>query len=751
MDVLHGEVVGWKSDPKADTGWHIIHVLDLDGIKHTVTGCSMPRPGAQVELHGAWESSAKWGDQFHCRVVAKARPPLTADGVKRWLRERVPGVGASRAESLLVHFGHDAAKLWAAVESGPEALAGIEGISPEVARAAHEAMQAEGAASEYQALLFGWGMTQRQIAKVKAHWPLEEATRLLHANPYLLADHVSGFGFRRADAVAVKLGIAPTSPVRLNAAVLHYLEAALGEGHVFADEAVMKAIARESRISFERLIEAVRALSAAKRLVVEDGARIYLPELYAAECNVARDLLERFRVFPQRDVLTLGASNDAFAVGDAVIVEADESNVDPWQQQAIERLADLTLPIVFITGGPGTGKTTVLKQALQRLDCQPVQVFLAAPTGKAAKRMTEATGRKAYTLHSLLGYRPARDIDCDVCKDAESSFDYSRLSAHEGEYGRRVVVVDEASMVDIRLWAALAELGGDTTLRFVGDAHQLPPVGGGQPFGDALSVAPPDAVVRLRTVYRSKGEWVKAAAPQMLAGQVPPLDAAPGLRCIPVAAADQIVHAVCDCYAGKYDDENFRVAAALQDGHMPVLIPQRTGSAGVNAVNFALHNVFNPRTLEDEAAVPLEDGTELRVGSWVMITKNDHKKGVCNGDTAYITRVEANGSVALNVDSDDGGERVYTKGEAREQLRLAYASTVHKAQGSEYAWIVCVCHSIHKRMLTRRLLYTAITRAKEGVVLIGDREGVEWAIGNAREVSRCTWLTKRVGFAHAAQ
>jgi exodeoxyribonuclease V alpha subunit len=668
VDTLQGEVTSWRYEPKADTGWHIVYVTDADGREHTVTGCSLPRPGAHVELQGTWEDSPKYGPQFKCRVVAKSRPPLGGAGVARWLRERVPGIGKRRAEAMLAHFGGDAAKLWAALEAGASELGGV--VSPDIARAAHEAMLEEGEAGEYQALLFGWGMTQRQIAKVKKHWPLELAIKLLHANPYLLADHVPGFGFHRADQVAVRIGLPPTSQVRMHAAVLHYLAMAAGEGHVFADNPVMMWIARETRISYGRLLEAVKELKAAERLIVEDGARIYLPLLHAAEVLIAKDLAQRFRVFSGL------RSADAFTVGDAEVIDVGGPRdaapaADHQQMLAVLRFADLSLPVAFLTGGPGTGKTTVLKQALAALEAQGVTVYLGAPTGKAAKRMQETTGRRASTLHSMLGYRPETDIDCDVCRAEEASFDFSRIGSEA------VVVVDEASMVDVRLWAALAALGPDTRLRFVGDAHQLPPVGAGQPFSDALSVAPGEAVVRLRTVYRTKGEWGKAAAPMILAGKVPPLEAAPGFRWLAVDNPDHIKGVIKAVYSGAHDDAHFHIAAATAETHMPTLIPQRTGSAGVNEVNRALHDMFNAPE-PDAPTVRLEDGNELRVGSWVMIVKNDARKRVCNGDTAYITQISATGSVCLNVDSDDGGERLYTRGEAREQLRLAYASTVHK-------------------------------------------------------------------------
>ena len=743
LDVLHGEVIRWRTEPKPDTGWHIVYVRDADGGEHTVTGCSLPRPGAVVELHGQWEDT-RYGLQFHARSVAGARPALSADGVARWLATRVHGVGPAKALTLLTRYGGDAAKLWAALEAGEVPAA--DGVTADNLRAVRDALSAEGADGQYQALLHGWGMTQRQIQRVKQHWDLSTATTLLHQNPYLLADHVDGFGFRRADTIAEKIGIERYAPVRVRAALEHYIDAAAGEGHTFADRMVILQIARETRLSFDRLTDTIGELRLARRLIVEDGARVYTPELHAAETTVAADLRKRFEGYP-RD-----ARADWLDV-DVRVVDGVSTDADPWQALAVRLLADERHPIGFVTGGPGTGKTRTLRQAIELLEARGHTVHLAAPTGKAAKRMTEATGRRAYTLHTLLGYRPAPRAgadDCAVCRDAESSFDYSRLPTEDalGVSRKHFIFVDESSMVDVRLWAALAQGGVNAHLRFIGDAQQLPPVGAGQPFRDALDVAPGDVVVRLRNVYRAKGEWVRAAAPAILAGATPALDPAPGLRFIEVPAADDIVAAVRGVFSGGYDDAYFNASAANAAGHMPVLVPQRTGRAGVAAINRVLHDMFNPAP-DTELAVPLDDGCELRAGSWVMILKNDSRRGVCNGDTAYVTRVDTDYSVWLSVEgAAERGEVRYTRPEARELLRLAYASTVHKSQGSEYPWCAVVCHSIHKRMLTRRLLYTAITRAKEGVVLIGDREGITWAIDNTREVARCTWLANRVGSHH---
>lgn len=744
MDTLLGEVVRWRMPPKHDTQWHIIEVRDEAGATHAVTGCALPRVGSSVELRGEWQKHERFGPQFYAKQVVHARTPLNGDGVARWLCEHVNGIGDKRARALLAAFSGDAAKLWRAVESGGAELAkavDAAGLSADFARAVHEAYGEQGADGEYRALLHGWGMTQKQIAKVKAHWALDEAARLLAANPYLLADHIEGFGFNRADAVAMKAGIGHNDPVRVRAALLHWIGGQVERGHVFVDDDLFRVIAREARLPLERLYDTARELRATKRLVIEDGARVYLPEVHAAELRVARDLHARFGRTPP-------SPDEAASDGETRIVDAPagEHASDPWQARAVEMLCDERLPIVLLTGGPGTGKTTVLRSALERLRAKRTAVVLAAPTGKAAKRMTEATGQRAFTLHSLLGYRSSVATDCEVCREQQSDFNYSPI----GSAAPSMVIVDEASMVDIGLWSALVESAPRARLAFVGDANQLPPVGPGQPFADALATAPSAAVCRLRTVFRGKGEWVKAAAPRVLAGEVPELRDMAGLRWVEVADAAQVVPRALELVQGQLDVPPYFAAAAAQAlGQMPILTPQRTGAAGTVALNLAMHDLYNPREVSAEAVeLQLDDKTSLRAGSWVMVQRNDARRGICNGDTGTITAIDAS-DVELVIDGGNGDPLRYPHSVARAVLRLAYASTVHKSQGSEYPWAVVVCHSTHKQMLTRRLVYTAITRAKEGVVLLGDRGGVEWAISNAREVSRCTWLQQRVRAAAA--
>jgi exodeoxyribonuclease V alpha subunit len=440
-------------------------------------------------------------------------------------------------------------------------------------------------------------------------------------------------------------------------------------------------------------------------------------------------------------------------------------------------------PLGFITGGPGTGKTTILQYAVEALEAQGVQVVLAAPTGKAAKRMTEATERSAMTLHRLLEFRPERVVDCETCQRIGRAF--KRV-----DIGRFAIIVDEASMVDLELWTELMraiERGGNrAVVRFVGDADQLPPVGPGQPFQDHLrALDNTSSVVRLQSVFRQgEGSWVAQSAPEVLAGRMPNLRMRPDFRFLEVTRADYVPAAIESLLVGHHNDAAWSAQTLAPDYvpatraptgvPAPVLVPQHKGLAGVAVINRLLAEHYNPHAVAtceaDLIRIPLEDGTDLRIGARVMCTKNDYDRGVRNGDTGVIEsmvmerdkRGEPKPITFVRLDPDETTSReilaaqragitppltplvAYSFKQSREELTLAYAMTIHKSQGSQYPWCIVVVHSTHTRMLTRRLLYTALTRASEGVVVVGNREGFERAVNNAQETPRNTYLVQRL-------
>lgn len=386
-------------------------------------------------------------------------------------------------------------------------------------------------------------------------------------------------------------------------------------------------------------------------------------------------------------------------------LELDES-----QERAVELMQSARVGAV--TGGPGTGKTTCLRVALDRLDLRGVRYELAAPTGKAAKRIEEATGeqddyrpvcaekRRARTIHRLLEYHPDVGFRRNADKPIEAD----------------VILIDESSMIDVELAAALfCAVASDSRLILIGDANQLPSVGPGRVFGDLVDTkfVP---LVCLTTLHRSaKESWIAVNAPRVLAGKMPDLTTRKDFRFIAVPEAKDTLRVVRQVVEIA-PTEIKHSAAELQ-----VLIPQRPGVAGIHAANRMLQGALNPRR-DGESFLPRDDH-ELRVHDRVIQTRNNYELEVFNGEVGQIESIEPE-AIAV-----DFGDRlvVYPLYQASE-LELAYALTVHRSQGSEFPWVIVVCHSAHTFILNRQLLYTAITRGKQGVILIGDEKGLKRAL-----------------------
>lgn len=402
--------------------------------------------------------------------------------------------------------------------------------------------------------------------------------------------------------------------------------------------------------------------------------------------------------------------------------------LDASQERAVELVCSARIGIV--TGGPGTGKSTCLRVALDRLDKRGVHYALCSPTGKAAKRLSEATGgRTAQTLHRLLEFHPVKGFRVNAMNPLECD----------------VVIVDESSMVDTSLLAAL--MNGVTPRRtrviFVGDANQLPPVGPGRPFGDLVDWGHVPTV-RLEVLHRAAlDSWIHVAAQDMLRGRVPSLEPRHDFRWVEVHdprwIKPKLQRLLTDVFGpGK------KIEAEAQ-----VLIPQKPGVAGIEATNPVLQDALNPK--KPGAPVWPRGNWEIRVGDLVIQTRNDYMLDVFNGEIGRVMHI---GPVKIDsvevhamVVSFPGHayDSVYTVDKVP-ALQLAYALTIHRSQGSEFDWAIVVCHSTHNFMLSRQLIYTAITRAKRGVVLVGDRKGLVRAVGNRRTEHRNTTLVERLEY-----
>jgi exodeoxyribonuclease V alpha subunit len=397
--------------------------------------------------------------------------------------------------------------------------------------------------------------------------------------------------------------------------------------------------------------------------------------------------------------------------------------LDPSQERAVELVC--TAGIGVVTGGPGTGKTTSLRNALDRLDALGHTYLLCSPTGKASRRMREATGREAMTVHRALEWSPP-----DRC--------FLRCAAHPID--EDVVVVDESSMLDVELAHALCEaVQGSTRLILIGDADQLPSVGPGRVFGDLIA-STKCPVARLTTLHRAAAEsWVCSQAPEILAGRVPDLRERRDFWHVERADRDEAAEALVQVVTVGLP------ALGIPSEEVQVLVPQNIGPAGTDALNRRLQAILNPNRHDGSAGWKVGGEQVLFRGDRVIQTKNVYEPAeVMNGEGGVVERVSTDGGAdaELVVRFDD--RSVPYDRERAQKLRLAYALSVHKSQGSEWPWVVVFVHSTHTRMLTRQLLYTAITRAKRGVVLVGDRLGIERAVANESDSKRNTGLVERL-------
>ncbi|MBX3157616.1 MAG: ATP-dependent RecD-like DNA helicase [Deltaproteobacteria bacterium] len=673
--------------------------------------------GLPLRLRGRWVDDKKWGRQFRVATY-QLRTPETLVGIERFLGSGIiPGVGPELARRLVGAFGMETLEV---IDKQPERLKEVSGIGAGRAAKIAEAFAGQKQMQDVMVFLRGHGVSAAFAARIVKKYGAD-AINVVRANPYRLAQDVWGIGFRTADGIAQKLGIARDAPERLEAGLLFALETANEDGHMhLPDEELLAQAAELLGVAREPLPPRLAAL-AGRRLVVREtlgdrGACTSLPQAHAAEVESAHYLAEILNTPSSGLGLDLGAAIHAFEHVTGVTLAAQ-------QRRAVE--AALVDKVTVITGGPGVGKTTIVKAIVHLARLVRRKVALAAPTGRAAKRLGEATLYEAMTIHRLLEYQPH-----------ESGFQRDRANPLDAD----VVVIDEASMVDAQLFRSLlAATPPSAQLVLVGDIDQLPSVGAGAILGDTIDSGAA-TVIRLTEIFRQAAESrIVVSAHDINQGRVPQLDPpAAGAtsdfyfiaRDEPEAARATIIDLVAERIPQRF---GFDPITDIQ-----VLAPMHRGELGTAALNRALQ----------ERLTPVHEGAELvrgerafRRGDKVMQLRNDYDKGVFNGDIGVIHQVHPE-AAALYVTFDD---RIvtYERGDL-DQLQHAYAVSIHKSQGSEYPVVVLPIATQHYMMLQRSLLYTAVTRGKKLVVLVGSRRAVALAVKNADARRRYTWFAERL-------
>jgi exodeoxyribonuclease V alpha subunit len=675
--------------------------------------------GEMVDVTGEWELHPQHGR--HLRVASFAsHAPVTAEGLKRYLGSGViKGIGPKTAERIVEHFGE---QTLAVIELEPERLTEVSGISASKRDLIIAGWEQQREIRDLMIFLQGHGVSPGLGTKIYRQYG-KESVGVIRENPYMLERDIHGIGFKTADALAQRLGVPRDALPRYMTGIKHVLsEIANADGHCYLPrEDLLTRAAALLEAPLEALPPALEQLAREREVFLQED-RVYLAPFFHAENGTAR----RLRLVMKAPSTLPPVAERQWAATFAQLERDLGLHLAERQREAVRTAYGAKVSV--LTGGPGVGKTTTLRALLDVLDRKGVAYALAAPTGRAAKRMAEATGRPASTLHRLLEFIPSTN---------EFGYDEHR------PLPQRFVIVDEASMLDILLAYRLARaIRPEAHLLLVGDADQLPSVGPGSVLADILrGEAVP--VVRLTELFRQARESViVVTAHGVRSGVMPQLKPVAGsdfyfLRADDPAAAQRLVaDLVARRLPAKYGFDPVR--------DIQVLAPMYRGPAGVIALNQALQARLNP---DPASSVALGEHT-LRTGDKVMQVRNDYDKGaggVFNGDVGRIVDIERGTNVVRVVFSDDPDALpVAYEPHELDELTLAYACSIHRAQGSEYPCVVIPLVMQHYLLLQRNLLYTALTRARRLCVVVGDPRAVRRAVENDAVATRNSGLAERL-------
>lgn len=700
--------------------------VDENGLVTVVGNMPDVMPGESLELEGQWTTHTSYGRQFRAENIRRVTP-ATVEGIRRYLGSGlIKGIGPKLAERIVDAFGLDTLDI---LDHDPERLYEVDGIGRHRVKAITRAWIEQQEIKQVMLFLQSHGVSTGLAVKIyKAYG--DEAIRQVESDPYRLARDIHGIGFITADKIAKNLGLSHDHPARLEAGLVYTLNQAADEGHVFMPEEELVAATAELLGVPAPDVEAAVDRAAQNKLLTpdrvprEDPAEgedplarvVYLPPFYHAEVGAARRLRLLLET-PGSHLDAAGAVDWPALIADAA--SAADAPLTEQQQHAVHTA--LTHKVSILTGGPGTGKTTTLRALIHVLGREGYRFALASPTGRAAKRLSEATGQPARTIHRMLGYSPREGFSHD--EDQPLPVD--------------MVIVDEVSMLDGFLaYSLFRAIDSRSHLLLVGDVDQLPSVGAGDVLRDIIaSGAVP--VTRLNTIFRqAAGSLIISNAHRINRGQMPLfLDEAEDFFLFNLGDdAERVAEMVVDVVQNRVP-ARFGLDP-LDD--VQVIAPMYRGRAGVSSLNQALQTALNPKGRPAERVL---GGRLFRVGDKVLQTSNNYDKEVFNGDVGRIRAFNfSNQSMAVEF---DGRQVVYDFTEAPDLLH-AYAISVHRSQGSEYPAVVMPIITQHYMLLQRNLLYTAVTRARKLVVLVGSKKAIAIAVNNDAVSRRYTALATRL-------
>jgi len=734
----------------AENGYTVLRLDTIDGVVTAAGSIPGVAQGERLVLSGSWMTHAQYGEQFKTESF-EIKPPSGADDIFRYLASgAIKNIGPAKARDIVDRFGSETLSV---LENDPEKLAAIKGISLRSARSIGDGYRRQAGLRRLIDFFAQYGIRPLIATRVYKDYG-DDALNAVRENPYLIVSEVYGAEFFEADAIALDLGFESDCPQRVSAALVFELSHNLGNGHTFIPkDKLTSAVSELISVGFEDVEEAFETLCEYGDIVIDSVAGVegcYLRHMYEAECYTAVRLLEmvgrgrrdkgegsaKAQIARQKS-----QSKNGDSVGEIVSGLEREQGIKyaKMQLKAIELAA--RSDVLALTGGPGTGKTTTVRGILMLFDALGLKTSLCAPTGRAAKRLTELAGREAATIHRLLG--------ANLDEGGNPIFEHDE----ENQLGADAIIVDESSMIDILLMHALLKaMKQNSRLVMVGDVDQLPSVGPGNLFADIIKsdVVP---VVSLTEIFRqAQGSGIVGCAHNVNNGIMPDLsEKFPDLFFMRRESEELLAETVAQLYS-----ERLPKNMGIDPSQIQVLSPTRKRTSGTVALNELLREKLNPR---NAAKREKQVGEYIfRTGDRVMQIRNNYDilwespdklykgMGIFNGDVGVIKDIDLNREV-VTVDFED--KLVVYNFDQLPELEPAFAVTVHKSQGSEYHAVILAMAPAAPMLLTRAVLYTAMTRAKELLVIVGSPVVFEKMVQNDKRQRRYSGLRARLTMAHS--
>lgn len=729
MLTIEGVVEDIKFRNESNT--YTVAVLDTPDGKATIVGyIPIINIGETLRAEGEWVYHPSYGEQLEVNRVSIV-VPSTVNGIEKYLSSGlIPFIGPKTAKKIVEKFGLDTLDI---IQYNPERLKEIEGIGDKKLKRIVEAFREQGEVREIMIFLQQYGITPNYGMKIYKEYG-KDTIKAISENPYKLSEDIIGIGFKTADKIAQNMGISRESPYRIEGGIRYTLNAYASNGHVYVPrEELIKSAGRLLDVDEALIEDSLREMAlkgTIQTLNYNEEIRIYYTPFHVAENNVSKKLVELSRV--QMDNIDIDIDRAI-----EKIEREDNIRFANKQKEAIREA--IKNGIIVITGGPGTGKTTIIKAIIKIFQEEGLKVSLAAPTGRAAKRMTETTGLEAKTIHRLLEYSYVEEgmafgIDEDNPLDTD------------------LLIIDEASMIDILLMNHLLKaIVPGTRLILVGDVDQLPSVGPGNVLKDIIN-SNAIKVVKLDEIFRQEEDsLIVVNAHKINKGEYPVLNKGKDFFFIRAREPGEIVNIIVELCRDRLP--KYYGLDPIND--IQVLTPMKKGEVGINSLNKHLQQVLNPKAKhKGEKQV----GEEIyRVGDKVMQIKNNYSieweivregmvvekgEGIFNGDFGKIVDIDEEDRI-MKVVFDEEKEVEYSFNQL-DELKLSYATTVHKSQGSEFPVVVMPIYWGPPMLLTRNLLYTAITRAKELIVLVGDENYLKRMVDNNRITKRYSSLDIKI-------